>query len=68
MRIDIRSTVSVDSCVICRANLRVLLSERGSVEDELTCRANKKGSVLYTVQKKFQGIFGFTLPLFYGRG
>ncbi|KAK1922597.1 diacylglycerol acyltransferase [Papiliotrema laurentii] len=30
--------------------------------------ANKPGSVLYKIQKKFQKIFGFTLPLFYGRG
>lgn len=30
--------------------------------------ANEKGTTLYTVQKKFQKVFGFTLPLFYGRG
>jgi 2-acylglycerol O-acyltransferase 2 len=31
-------------------------------------RSNHKGSFVYSVQKKFQKIFGFTLPLFYGRG
>ncbi|ORY33084.1 diacylglycerol acyltransferase-domain-containing protein [Naematelia encephala] len=30
--------------------------------------ANAKGSIVYKVQKRFQKIFGFTLPLFYGRG
>ncbi|WVO15538.1 hypothetical protein L204_103197 [Cryptococcus depauperatus] len=30
--------------------------------------ANAKGSMVYKVQKKFQKVFGFTLPLFYGRG
>ncbi|CAO1628003.1 unnamed protein product [Parajaminaea phylloscopi] len=30
--------------------------------------ANQKGTKLYTLQKKFQAIFGFTLPLFHGRG
>lgn len=30
--------------------------------------ANEKGTTLYTVQKKFQKVFGFTLPLFFGRG
>jgi len=29
---------------------------------------NEKGTSLYTVQKKFQNVFGFTLPLFHGRG
>jgi len=37
-------------------------------EVDLIVRANNKGTVLYKVQKKFQKIFGFTLPLFYGRG
>jgi hypothetical protein len=31
-------------------------------------RANHKGSFVYTAQKRFQSIFGFTLPLFFGRG
>nr|XP_019009960.1 2-acylglycerol O-acyltransferase 2 [Kwoniella pini CBS 10737]OCF48741.1 2-acylglycerol O-acyltransferase 2 [Kwoniella pini CBS 10737] len=30
--------------------------------------ANAKGSWLYKIQKNFQKMFGFTLPLFYGRG
>ncbi|WVW79500.1 hypothetical protein I302_101469 [Kwoniella bestiolae CBS 10118] len=30
--------------------------------------ANAKGSWVYTLQKNFQKMFGFTLPLFYGRG
>ncbi|WVQ73628.1 hypothetical protein IAR50_003208 [Cryptococcus sp. DSM 104548] len=30
--------------------------------------ANEKGSMVYKLQKKFQKAFGFTLPLFYGRG
>lgn len=30
--------------------------------------ANAKGSMVYKLQKKFQKVFGFTLPLFYGRG
>lgn len=29
---------------------------------------NEKGTTLYTIQKKFQNVFGFTLPLFHGRG
>ncbi|EIN06275.1 DAGAT-domain-containing protein [Punctularia strigosozonata HHB-11173 SS5] len=29
---------------------------------------NDKGTLLYTIQKKFQSVFGFTLPLFHGRG
>ncbi|TBU39554.1 DAGAT-domain-containing protein [Dichomitus squalens] len=29
---------------------------------------NDKGTTLYTLQKKFQNVFGFTLPLFHGRG
>ncbi|KAI1790256.1 DAGAT-domain-containing protein [Ganoderma leucocontextum] len=29
---------------------------------------NQKGTSLYTLQKKFQNMFGFTLPLFHGRG
>jgi len=29
---------------------------------------NEKGTTVYTLQKKFQSIFGFTLPLFHGRG
>lgn len=30
--------------------------------------ANEKGTTLHTFQKRFQGLFGFTLPLFHGRG
>jgi len=30
--------------------------------------ANPKGTKLYMVQKRFQGLFGFTLPIFHGRG
>ncbi|KAK0465716.1 diacylglycerol-acyltransferase [Armillaria novae-zelandiae] len=29
---------------------------------------NEKGTAIYVFQKKFQAIFGFTLPLFHGRG
>jgi hypothetical protein len=29
---------------------------------------NEKGTTLYKIQKKFQNVFGFTLPLFHGRG
>lgn len=29
---------------------------------------NEKGTTLYALQKKFQSAFGFTLPLFHGRG
>ena len=29
---------------------------------------NEKGTTLYNLQKKFQNAFGFTLPLFHGRG
>ncbi|KAI8996481.1 DAGAT-domain-containing protein [Trametes punicea] len=29
---------------------------------------NEKGTTLYKLQKKFQNVFGFTLPLFHGRG
>ncbi|PVG04740.1 putative diacylglycerol acyltransferase type 2b [Serendipita vermifera] len=29
---------------------------------------NEKGTTLYSIQKHFQSIFGFTLPLFHGRG
>ena len=29
---------------------------------------NEKGTSVYTLQKKFQNVFGFTLPLFHGRG
>jgi 2-acylglycerol O-acyltransferase 2 len=28
---------------------------------------NEKGTPLYTIQKKFQNVFGLTLPLFHGR-
>lgn len=30
--------------------------------------ANEKGTRVYDLQKRFQAIFGFTLPLFHGRG
>lgn len=30
--------------------------------------ANEKGTKVYSLQKRFQAIFGFTLPLFHGRG
>ncbi|GAA95254.1 uncharacterized protein L969DRAFT_101477 [Mixia osmundae IAM 14324] len=30
--------------------------------------ANEKGTRLYTLQKKFQSVFGFTLPIVHGRG
>lgn len=30
--------------------------------------ANDKGTTVYALQKKFQSVFGFTLPLFHGRG
>ncbi|KAF8735167.1 hypothetical protein AX14_002622 [Amanita brunnescens Koide BX004] len=30
--------------------------------------ANEKGTTIYALQRKFQSIFGFTLPLFHGRG
>jgi len=29
---------------------------------------NEKGTTIYTLQRKFQSVFGFTLPLFHGRG
>ncbi|KAG8834782.1 diacylglycerol O-acyltransferase 1 [Serendipita sp. 399] len=29
---------------------------------------NEKGTTLYNLQKHFQAIFGFTLPMFHGRG
>ncbi|EGN97010.1 hypothetical protein SERLA73DRAFT_185286 [Serpula lacrymans var. lacrymans S7.3] len=29
---------------------------------------NEKGTTVYMLQKKFQSMFGFTLPLFHGRG
>lgn len=29
---------------------------------------NEKGTTVYALQKKFQSLFGFTLPLFHGRG
>lgn len=29
---------------------------------------NERGTLLYKLQKKFQSVFGFTLPLFHGRG
>ncbi|OSX64047.1 hypothetical protein POSPLADRAFT_1045179 [Postia placenta MAD-698-R-SB12] len=29
---------------------------------------NEKGTSVYALQKKFQNVFGFTLPLFHGRG
>lgn len=30
--------------------------------------SNEKGTTVYALQKKFQSVFGFTLPLFHGRG
>lgn len=30
--------------------------------------SNEKGTAVYTFQKRFQAFFGFTLPLFHGRG
>lgn len=30
--------------------------------------SNEKGTTVYELQKKFQAVFGFTLPLFHGRG
>ncbi|KAJ3787258.1 diacylglycerol acyltransferase-domain-containing protein [Lentinula aff. detonsa] len=29
---------------------------------------NQQGTTIHTLQKKFQSVFGFTLPLFHGRG
>jgi len=29
---------------------------------------NEKGTIVFNLQKKFQGVFGWTLPLFHGRG
>jgi hypothetical protein len=29
---------------------------------------NEKGTTIYALQKQFQSMFGFTLPLFHGRG
>lgn len=29
---------------------------------------NEKGTAVYALQRKFQSMFGFTLPLFHGRG
>ena len=29
---------------------------------------NEKGTTVYKLQRKFQSVFGFTLPLFHGRG
>ncbi|KAG7094327.1 hypothetical protein E1B28_007926 [Marasmius oreades] len=29
---------------------------------------NEKGTTVYAIQKKFQAVFGWTLPLFHGRG
>jgi len=29
---------------------------------------NERGTTVYALQRKFQSIFGFTLPLFHGRG
>ena len=29
---------------------------------------NDKGTTVYKLQKTFQRVFGFTLPLFHGRG
>ncbi|KAF8623147.1 hypothetical protein AX17_007536 [Amanita inopinata Kibby_2008] len=29
---------------------------------------NEKGTTVYALQRKFQSVFGFTLPLFHGRG
>ncbi|KDQ26471.1 hypothetical protein PLEOSDRAFT_1057032 [Pleurotus ostreatus PC15] len=29
---------------------------------------NERGTTIYALQKKFQSIFGFTLPMFHGRG
>jgi 2-acylglycerol O-acyltransferase 2 len=29
---------------------------------------NERGTTVHKLQKKFQGVFGFTLPLFHGRG
>lgn len=29
---------------------------------------NERGTMVYALQKKFQAAFGFTLPLFHGRG
>lgn len=31
-------------------------------------RSNERGTTIYKVQKRFQAIFGFTLPFFHGRG
>ncbi|POV94810.1 hypothetical protein PSHT_16006 [Puccinia striiformis] len=30
--------------------------------------SNSEGTALYTLQKRFQAVFGFTLPVFHGRG
>jgi len=30
--------------------------------------SNERGTTVYALQKKFQSVFGFTLPLFHGRG
>jgi 2-acylglycerol O-acyltransferase 2 len=45
------------------------LAKRDRSTDELpTVRANERGTTIYKVQKRFQAMFGFTLPMFHGRG
>lgn len=52
--------------MMCRAGLVPVFSF--GENDIYQQMPNEKGTWLYTAQKKFQGMFGFTLPLFHGRG
>jgi 2-acylglycerol O-acyltransferase 2 len=36
--------------------------------DIYTQMPNDKGTLVFAFQKRFQALFGFTLPLFHGRG
>lgn len=58
-----RSTSNCTPCVLCTVAAGLWVTD---IED--TIRANNRGTTVYKLQKKFQKVFGFTLPLFHGRG
>ncbi len=50
----------------CRADLVPVFSF--GENDIYQQMPNERGTAVFTIQKKFQSMFGFTLPLFHGRG
>ncbi|KAG1738947.1 diacylglycerol acyltransferase-domain-containing protein [Suillus lakei] len=65
-RFNIEAQVSPDSSTLRTADLVPVFSF--GENDIYNQMPNEKGTTIYALQKKFQNMFGFTLPLFHGRG